>query len=129
MTAFPTIVIEGFVPDERLSPNKKLHHMVKYRAMHRDKLIVQAYVNGSGWPMSRGAEKRRRLTITIHGLLMMDVGNLMTRCKGVIDAVVDAGRLYDGSPRYCEVVVKQERAPRKARKTVLEMEETDDAQG
>lgn len=68
------------------------------------------------------AQKRVRMTITLHNARQYDRDNAFGACKVIVDAAKAAGLLWDDRPAYLDLEVLQQKSTRKAKKTVIHME-------
>lgn len=119
------IVLDGYLPPAGLSPNasRNLPAGMRLRLKREMAALVYARVRAAGWPAQPMDGPRRRLTITMFRPRLMDDDNATAAWKAGVDAVKAAGALHDDRPRYAEIVVRQEKAPGKVKRTVLELEE------
>lgn len=75
--------------------------------------------------------KRARMTVTRYSAGMLDADNAVAACKSLLDILCVKSRVHpnglsiitDDDPAHCELVVKQERAPRGKQKTGVVIEE------
>lgn len=77
-------------------------------------------------PLPRGLLRepaRRRLVVTRGSAGELDSPNFVGGCKGLIDACVNEGLLYDDRPAWLEDHYRQEKAPRGEGYTEIEISE------
>lgn len=63
--------------------------------------------------------ERRHLTVVRCSAGVLDDDNLRGGCKGLVDALVRVGLLYDDKPKYLEAEYYQETVPRGQGRTVV----------
>lgn len=68
------------------------------------------------------AQKRVKMTITLHNARQFDRDNAYGAVKVVVDAIKAAGLIYDDRPAYLDLEVQQVKCKRVEKRTVIEME-------
>ena len=126
-TAFAPIVLEGWAPPRELSPNasRNIHWGTRTKIKNETKLLFTTLAFKSwSWPAGHRAQtetgRKRRLTITVRKPRESDIDKLTAQLKVVIDSLVRGGAALDDRPKYLELVIRQEKGPKR---TTLELEE------
>jgi len=102
-----TIVIER----RTLSQNTRdrLHHMEKHKERNQWILLLRFCIS----PMPPPPQEHQNIIITsFREKLILDHANLVGGMKGLIDAMVAAGLMFDDSDRWITVEYKQEKCKR-----------------
>lgn len=111
---FGTIELGGWLPPAVLSPNSSAHWRTRAKATAETRHLIQVYVLRYWWSVGDGEQyeddPRRRLTVTMRRPRLLDEDNAVAICKAVIDGAIAGGAARDDSPRWMEIVVRQEQA-------------------
>ena len=96
--ASPAVHIElPYLPPAEFSRNARCHWAVLHRAQERVNDDVYALLVEAGWTPGQTWEKASiKITLLLPDERDRDWDNLVTRCKPVLDALVNAGRIKDG---------------------------------
>ena len=116
---YPTVTLDGWLPNSALSPNARVHWRVKAKAAAEARSTVWGAVMHAGWPRTPALTKKR-LVVTLVKRRLLDGDNATSLCKSICDGVVDTGVVVDDSLQYLEVVVKQEKGKPCTRIELLE---------
>jgi hypothetical protein len=104
------------MPTLSLNQLDRMHfHAVRHL---RDRYTVICRLHTSSVNRAR-PHQHRRVTITRHGVKLLDYDNLVGGCKPLVDALNRAGLLWDDSPRYCDVTYRQEKTSAGQARTVV----------
>lgn len=98
-----------------LTPSQNEYNAWHWRKRHQwtkgVETVLRSQLNATGW--SKPQEPVTMLVVvTRYSAGTLDEGNLVGGAKGLIDALVRLGVLYDDAPRWCTAVYKQEPARR-----------------
>lgn len=90
--------------------NQRLWWTRRYRLLSDWKqeswLRAQIARNERRLPHPHSTEPGRRVTIVMHRRRLLDTDNAYASVKGILDGLVGV-LIYDDSPRYCDLVVRQ----------------------
>jgi hypothetical protein len=67
------------------------------------------------------AQRKMRMTITIHNARQYDRDNSFGACKVIVDATKAVGLIHDDREEFLDLCVKQEPSTRKERHTTVEI--------
>ena len=116
-----TVIELGRLPNPNLSPNKRLHHMVLYRAKAAAKMDAIALVMAQGKP----ARPYERAHITITWIAKdrrtRDIDNLFASMKPFIDGLVHVGLLRDDDAMRVSYTLRYQQGEKA--NTIIEVEE------
>ena len=102
-----------------LTPSQNVYNEWHWAKRHKwtkqVEMLIGAMLRRSGW--TKPAEPAlMSVEIVRYSSGTLDEGNLVGGAKGLIDALVRLGVLYDDSPRWCRIAYRQARgAPQKGR--------------
>ena len=118
-----TVIELGRLPNPDLSPNKRLHHMVLYRAKAAAKMDAIALVMAQGKPDH--PYERAHITITwiAKDRRTRDIDNLFASMKPFIDGLVHVGLLRDDDAMRVSYTLRYQQGEKA--NTIIEVEEID----
>jgi len=111
----------GHLPDRKLNPNKRLHHMQLYAAKRDAKDEAIALVLEQGRPAIPYAKAHITVTWVAKDKRRRDVDNLFASMKPYIDGLVEAELIEDDDAMHVSYTLKYERGD--ADDTIIEVEE------
>jgi len=111
----------GHLPDRKLNPNKRLHHMQLYAAKRDAKDEAIALVLEQGRPDVPYERAHITITWVAKDKRRRDVDNLFASMKGYIDGLVEAELIADDSAMHVSYTLRYERGD--ADNTVIEVED------
>ena len=116
-----TVIELGRLPDANLSPNKRLHHMVLYRAKAAAKMDAIALVMAQGKPHHPYEKAHITITWIAKDKRKRDIDNLFAAMKAYLDGLVHVGLLRDDDAMRVFYSLRYERGTRD--NTIIEVEE------
>jgi hypothetical protein len=89
------------------SGNETIRQHWAARSEHKSAMgwMLASCLNGQ--PKIPFASGKRRLTIERHGKRSLDMDNLASGCKSLIDCIKERRLILDDSPEVCEMVFRQ----------------------
>ena len=113
--------IELPYPDERLSPNARVHHQVRAKATReaKEQVLVAVLEQGRRKPL----DDRATVTVTfvVPDKRRRDKGNLIASAKAYLDGLTDAGVIKDDTWQYIEEVYPPIVYEKGVRRTIIEV--------
>ena len=111
----------GHLPDPDLNPNKRLHHMLLYRAKRDAKDEAILLVLEQGRPSTPYDQAHITITWVSKHKRRRDIDNLFASMKPYIDGLVEADLIADDSAMHVSYTLRYERGDKD--NTVMEVEE------
>ena len=103
------IVIPCAMPS--LNQQLRMHHYARMRLKKECVKAVGDALKVSGYlVMEMIRPSRRKVTIISYRKRLLDEDNNVGSTKPLLDAVKDMGLIWDDSPKFCELVTRQEKA-------------------
>jgi len=112
----------GHLPDPALNPNKRLHHMLLYRAKRDAKDEAMVLVLEQGRPSTPYDQAHITITWVAKDKRRRDIDNLFAAMKAYIDGLVHVGLIADDSAMHVSYTLRYERGD--TDNTILEVKET-----
>ena len=111
----------GHLPDRKLNPNKRLHHMQLYAAKRDAKDESIALVLEQGRPDTPYEKAHITITWVAKDKRARDLDNLMSSMKGYIDGLVEAELIVDDDAMHVSYTLRYERGDKD--NTIIEVED------
>ena len=111
----------GHLPDRKLNPNKRLHHMQLYAAKRDAKDESIALVLEQGRPAVPYEKAHITITWVAKSARRRDIDNLFASMKGSIDGLTEVGLIADDSAMHVSYTLRYERGEKD--NTIIEVEE------
>ena len=111
----------GHLPDRKLNPNKRLHHMQLYAAKRNAKDEAIALVLEQGRPAVPYEKAHITITWVAKDKRRRDPDNLFASMKPYIDGLVDAEPIADDSAKNVSYTLRYERGDKD--NTIIEVKE------
>ena len=111
----------GHLPDRKLNPNKRLHHMQLYAAKRAAKDESIALVLEQGRPAVPYEKAHITITWVAKDKRRRDPDNLFASMKPYIDGLVDAELIADDSAKNVSYTLRYERGDKD--NTIIEVED------
>ena len=111
----------GHLPDRKLNPNKRLHHMQLYAAKRNAKDEAIALVLEQGRPAVPYEKAHITITWVAKDKRRRDPDNLFASMKPYIDGLVDAELIADDSAKNVSYTLRYERGDKD--NTIIEVKE------
>ena len=108
------------LPDKKLNPNARLHHMALYQAKREAKELMIALVKQQGSPKEPYEQAHITITWVAKDKRRRDIDNLFSAMKGYLDGLVFAGVLVDDNAYMVGYTLRYERGDKDD--TVIEIE-------
>ena len=103
------IVIPSVMPS--LNQQLRMHHYARMRLKKKCVKDVDDALKASGYKVTEMIyPSRRMVTIISYRKRLLDEDNNVGSTKPLLDAVKDMGLIWDDSPKFCELVTRQEKA-------------------
>jgi len=103
------IVIPSVMPS--LNQQLRMHHYARMRLKKKCAKDVDDALKASGYKVTEMIyPSRRMVTIISYRKRLLDEDNNVGSTKPLLDAVKDMGLIWDDSPKFCELVTRQEKA-------------------
>ena len=103
------IVIPYAMPS--LNKQLRMHWYARARVKKQCVKAVDDALKVSGYKVTEMIKpSRRRVTIISYRKRLLDEDNNVGSTKPLLDAVKDMGLIWDDSPKFCELVTRQEKA-------------------
>ena len=111
----------GHLPDKRLSPNARLHHMELYKVKEEVKEDVGWLVLEQGIPATPSKKAHIPITWVAGDKRRRDIDNLLASMKAYIDGLVEVRLIEDDSVNHVSYTLRYERGDKD--NTIIEVEE------
>ena len=111
----------GHLPDRKLNPNKRLHHMQLYAAKRDAKDEAIALVREQGKPVTPYAKAHIIITWLSKDKRRRDPDNLFASMKPYIDGLVEAELIADDSAKNVSYTIRYELSDKD--NTIIEVKE------
>ena len=111
----------GHLPDKRLSPNERLHHMELYKVKKEVKEDVGWLVLEQGIPATPYKKAHITITWVAGDKRRRDIDNLLASMKAYIDGLVEVRLIEDDSVNHVSYTLRYERGDKN--NTIIEVEE------
>ena len=111
----------GHLPDKRLSPNARLHHMELYKAKRDAKEEAMWLVLEQGRPQRAIEKAHITITWVAKDKRRRDADNLFAALKATIDGLVEVGLLVDDDAMHVSYTLRYERGDKD--NTIIGIEE------